>query len=80
MKKKATTSPVNNGAVTIYTIEAVIENGKRVGIRRTCHGINAYELLGILHMALNDVAAQIRRELPPPERVFVDKRATKAKK
>jgi len=26
------------------------------------------------------VAAQIRRELPPPERVFVDKRATKAKK
>lgn len=70
MKKKATTNPVSNGVAPIYTIEALIENGKRVGIRRTCHGINAYELLGLLHMALNDVAAQIRHELPPPQRIY----------
>jgi hypothetical protein len=60
----------------VYTIERISKGGKPVGIKRTCNGIDAYTLLGLLTMAVDEVKQQIAREVPPPQRVYVEPKRT----
>lgn len=56
----------------VYTIERISKGGEPVGIKRTCYGIDAYTLLGLLTMATDEVKQQITRDVPPPQRVYVE--------
>jgi FtsZ-binding cell division protein ZapB len=62
----------NETSDLVYTIERISKGGKPVGIKRTCYGIDAYTLLGLLTMAVDEVKQQITRDVPPPQRVYVE--------
>lgn len=66
---KKTTTPTTR---VIYTIEEIQNPDGTTGLRRVNHGIDAHRLHSILMFATNAVAAQISRDMPPPERVYMD--------
>lgn len=60
--------------VTIYSIEEIRHPNGTVELRRVNHGVDAHRLHSILMFATNDVARQISRDLPPPVRIYMDKK------
>lgn len=60
--------------VTIYSIEEIRNADGTVQIRRVNHGVDAHRLHSILMFATNDVARQISHDMPPPVRIYMDKK------
>jgi len=48
-----------------YTIKATWDIDKGFSIERECDGFNALEILGILHLSINEVMTQIEERTNP---------------
>jgi hypothetical protein len=69
-KKKTNNKPSEPVVRVIYTIEEIVHEDGTTQIRRINHGVDSHRLHSILQFATTDVAAQIRYEMPPPQRIY----------
>lgn len=73
MSKKKT-KPQEDQVRVIYTIEEVVHPDGTIGILRTNHGVDGHRLHSLLMFATHVVARQLAHELPPPQRIYLDKK------
>ena len=59
-----------------YTIELISKDDKTI-IRRTCDGFNAYELLGLVTLAQQEIINQIKGSIRPD---IIERRVVRPRK